>query len=165
MKRKFLHLALLTLLSTVMTGCWFTPDPTDTSVKIDSKLLPGRWEAPSQVSGAPDSAKLIFVFFSEECEVGGTVYGQWGWQLDQGDNEPEDWEAAEQQISDTSAEGDYHKNGWFGWQVEKDGEIQSFHTTSVGDAVTPYTWKVKAFSSSSMTLVDAGKTYTFTKVK
>lgn len=164
--KKYLYIALTAILSVVMTGCGLfgSNDPKD-AVKIDPLLLPGRWEAPSQAKGAAEGAKLIFVFQSEACEVSGTNYGKWGYQLEQGDNEPEDWVAAEEQLLDQSAEGDYHKNGWFGWQVLKDGEIQFFHTTSVGDAVTPYTATVKAFSSKEMTLIDAGKTYTFTKVK
>lgn len=163
--KKILNAALLALVSVVMTGCFFGGNDTPKdAVKIDKQLLPGRWEAPSQVSGAAEGAKLVYVFLKDECEVGGVVYGKWGYQLDQGDNEPEDWAAAEAEMLDESAEGNYHRNGWFGYDVEKDGEIQFFHTTSVGDAVTPYTATVKAFSSSSMTMVDAGKTYVFTKV-
>lgn len=164
MKQKKIRIALVALVATVFTSCGLLGGG-DEGVEINPQLLPGRWEAPSQARNATADAKLVFVFQKDECTVGDVVYGKWGYQLDQGDNEPEDWEAAEAQLLDQSAEGDYHKNGWFGYDVEKKGEIQFFHMTSVGDAVTPYTAKVTAFSSESMTLIDAGKTYIFKKVK
>lgn len=158
------QLFLLPLLAVLLTGCWVDPNANDSKVKINPLLLPGRWEAPSQIKGAAEGAKLIFVFQTEVCEVSGTTYGKWGYQLDQGDNEPEDWAAAEEDLMDPSSEGAYHRNGWFGWEVVKNGEIQLYNTTSVGGAVVPYQLRVKAFSSQEMTVIDANKTYVLKKV-
>lgn len=164
MKRQLRLLPFLFAVTVSMTSCFFTPDE-DSKVNVDPALLPGRWEAPSQLLGADAGAQLIFVFQTGTCVVGDMNYGKWGYQLDQGDYEKADWAAAEEQLLSTSAEGDYHKNGWFGWSVENTGEIQLYNTTSVGDAVVPYALRVKAFSSQEMTVIDAGKTYVLKKVK
>lgn len=149
-------------MAVLMTGCGLFGEKE--KVKVDPLLLVGRWEAPSQAKGAPQGAKLVFVFSTEECVVSGDTYGKWGYQFDQGDFDKEDWPYIEPQLLNQDPEGDYHKNGWFGWEA-KGGNIQLWNTTSVGDAVVPYTCEVKAFSSAEMTMVDAGKTYVFKKVK
>ena len=165
MKRQYYLFPILAAVAVLFTGCFIDPDNTGTKVKVDPLLLPGRWEAPSQIAGADANAKLVYVFLKETCTVSNNTYGKWGYQLDQGDYEPADWELAEEQLLNQSAEGDYHKNGWFGWAIENDGEIQLYNTTSVGDAVVPYALRVKAFSSTEMTVIDAGRTYVFRKVQ
>lgn len=165
MKRQLFLIPILAAVAVLFTGCFFNPDENGSKIKVDPALLPGRWEAPSQIAGADANAKLVYVFLKEACNVSNNTYGKWGYQFDQGDYESADWEQAEEHLLNQSAEGDYHKNGWFGWAIENDGEIQLYNTTSVGDAVVPYALRVKAFSSTEMTVIDAGKTYVFQKVQ
>ena len=165
MKRQLFLIPILIAVAVLFTGCFFNPDENGSKIKVDPALLPGRWEAPSQIAGADANAKLVYVFLKEACTVSNNTYGKWGYQLDQGDYESADWGLAEEQLLNQSAEGDYHKNGWFGWAIENDGEIQLYNTTLVGYAVVPYALRVKAFSSTEMTVIDAGKTYVFQKVQ
>lgn len=123
-------------------------------VEIDPALLIGHWAAPSQSeqSTSPDD-KLVFVFLNEPCEVDGVTYGRWGYQFDEGDD-----------VSEEDVVGkDYHKDGWFGWVAGK-GEIKFTHMTNVGKAKTPVTNAVSAFDGQTMTMTDAGITYTFKKI-
>ena len=165
MKRQLFLIPILIAVAVLFTGCFFNPDENGSKLKVDPALLPGRWEAPSQIAGADANAKLVYVFLKEACTASNNTYRKWGYPPDQGDYESADWEQAEEQLRNQSAEGDYHKNGWFGWAIENDGEIQLYNTTSVGDAVVPYALRVKAFSSTEMTVIDAGKTYVFQKVQ
>lgn len=160
---RLFKLFLVAALAVMMTACGLFGGG-EKKVEVDPLLLVGRWEAPSQARGAAEDAKLVFVFSADGCVVAGDNYGKWGYQFDQGDFDKEEWSYIEPQLLSQDPEGDYHKNGWFGWET-RPGEIQLWNTTSVGNAVVPYTCEVKAFSSTSMTMVDAGKTYVFKKVK
>lgn len=123
-------------------------------VDIDPAQLIGHWAAPSSYN---PSKNLVFVFLNEPCEVDGVTYGRWGYQYDEGDDEHES------DLLDKGPDGQYHKNGWFGWVAGK-GEIKFTHMTTVGKAKTPVTNAVSAFDGQTMTMTDEGRTYTFKKI-
>lgn len=123
-------------------------------VDIDPALLIGRWAAPSSYDS---SKRLVFVFQNEDCIVDGQNYGHWGYQFDEGGG------VYEEDVTDQGPDGQYHKNGWFGWTAGK-GEIKFVHMTTVGKAKTPVTNAVSAFDGQTMTMTDAGITYTFKKM-
>lgn len=160
MKKQIYWLAFA-LMALVLAGC-----EGNKKVEIDERLLPGRWEAPSQstMSGEAD-AKLLLVFQEESCVLDGEDCGKWGYQIDFGDSDREDWDELEKIIlTPQEREGDYHGNGWFGWKAQP-GEIRTTQTMTGKTAVVPKTWEITAFSSSQMTLKENGKTYLFVKVK
>lgn len=148
--RKYLFAALMTVAAICMTGC-------KSEVTIDEGALIGRWEAPSQVKGAKEGDKLVFVFQSKPCTMEDyTMGGNWGYQFDEG---------ADVQESDVLAhEAKHDDQSWFGYTIGK-GEINIFSSSAFGryEGYTQ-TNTVTAFSSTEMTMVDAGKTYTFKKV-
>lgn len=167
--KKFGFGLAVALFSLLMTSCDLFGGKD--KVKIDPEQLVGRWEAPSQAKNALEGAKLVFVFQADSCIVDGGEYGCWGYQIDLGDEEAEEgltneevFAQAERYMFDDSEEGTYHRNGWFGWMVDNNSTIRLWNMTSVGSAKTPVANDVTSFSPSKMTMIDGGKTYTFTKV-
>lgn len=145
--KKLLYMLPILIGAMMMVSC-------EKQVEIDPALLVGRWAAPSQseMSTSPND-KLVFVFLNEPCEVDGVTYGRWGYQFDEGDK------VNESDVRDDA----YHKNGWFGWSV-KPGQILTVEMFSIAYTKTPVPHEVTAFDGQTMTMTDAGITYTFKKI-
>lgn len=152
--KKFWYILPIFIGALMMTSC-------EKQVEIDPALLVGRWAAPSSYDS---SKRLVFVFQNADCTVDGTRCGRWGYQFDEGDG------VYEEDLLDQSPEGQYHKNGWFGWTAAT-SKINLIHMTSIGKpetggsgavVITPN--KVTAFDGRTMTMVDEGRTYIFKKV-
>lgn len=138
--KKYIYLAV-SLILFALTGCENRQE-----VVIEPTALLGRWSAPSQRG----EGHFVFVFTNEDCIVDGMNYGKWCYQFDEGDN-----------VTEEDVLVDYHKNGWAGYVINND-IIQLNNMGEFGfDGTT--TNRVKAFSTTKMTMVDAGKTYVMTK--
>ena len=134
----------------------------------------GRWEAPSQdvmEDCEIENPKIVFVFTHETCTVvtdsvdsdGDGIfelvevnYGKWGYTYDEGNNVTED------ELMDRSAEGAYHRNGWFGWSISGK-TIDTNQLTSVGNAVTPKAYTIVSINNGIMVMKEGLITHTLTK--
>lgn len=153
--RRYLYL-ILPVVAVLMSGCSIFGGGDDDTLK-ESDVI-GRWWAQSQMPDAHEGDSIVFAFLNEPCEKGGTSYGKWGYTYDEGD----DVHFAD--LMNQEEDGDYHGNGWFGWEL--DGKtIQTYQTFSSSDAVTPYQYKVSSVSGSQMVLTEGKRTYTLTRIQ
>lgn len=159
---------LIALLCTLLSGCSF-----DTTTYTESDII-GRWEAPSQdvmEECTISDPKIVFVFTREACNVvtdsvdsdeDGVFepievnYGKWGYTYDEGNN------VTEGDLMDSSAEGSYHRNGWFGWSLSGK-TIDTNQLTSVGNAVTPKAYTIVSINNGTMVMKEGLTTHTLTR--
>lgn len=141
---------MLAVVAIVLVGC------KKEKAEVDPTLLTGRWLAASQADGAKASDHIGFVFQSKVCDLEGAPAGTcWGYQWDEGDDVKE---------SDVINAGHNDPN-WFGWELSSDRSTIIIYSSSKQGRWEGYTARnhVSAFSATSMTMTDAGKTYVFTK--
>ena len=159
---------LLCIISCVLFGCNLS-----TESYTESDII-GRWEAPSQdimEDVTIENPKIVFVFTREACNVptdsvdndnDGVYepvevnYGKWGYTYDEGNNVTED------DLMDRSAEGAYHRNGWFGWSLSGK-TIDTYQLTSVGNAVTPKAYTIVSINNGTMGMKEGLTTHTLTR--
>ena len=145
MKNSLYFLLTLLVLAFAFTGC-----EKKKKIEVAEAELIGRWEAPSQQPTAKDGDKLIFVFQDDPCDT----YGNWGYQVDEGDEVEED---------DVIGES-FHGNGWFGWRVSDGYRIILINASDMEtENIYPYVVEILDFSSNTMKISDDGRTYTMTK--
>ena len=161
-----LFAAAMFAMTAMLTGCGFGGNST---AYTDRDIL-GRWEGPSQdvlEDVETENPKIVFVFLNDKCvlydttytEIVDTVtgekrdsmtvtendYGKWGYTFDEGND------VHEEDLLSQAADGSYHKNGWFGWTLQRN-EINTFQMTSVGKAGVPFTYTIVSHEGNTMTL-------------
>ncbi|MCQ2334989.1 MAG: hypothetical protein MJZ89_04005 [Paludibacteraceae bacterium] len=153
--KRLTPLFLPVLVAATLTCCGPIPEgPTD---GYKDQQLIGRWKAPSQAAEAKDGDSIVFVFQAESCQRPSGNYGRWGYSYDEGED------VHESDLLNQEEDGDYHGNGWFGWQIDGT-DIQSYQMFTISsERVSPYRYSITKLTSDSLVLKEGKHTHRLVK--
>jgi len=154
MKKVLVFVAVLALIAG-FTSCKKT--------EYSSGDLIGRWQAPSD--SKPNDAFQYRVFLADKDADG--MY--FGYEWDMGDHEG--WDNSKGTYEDflltpKEKNGEFHGNGWYKWELQKDGKLTIYNAMSQGWGTIPKIYNVTVLTGTDLSMKDEfDKVFSFKKVQ